>query len=309
LKNRIHCAGVGLHSGRRVSLTIAPARTNAGIRFIRTDLAGPRAELPARWDHVVDTRLCTVLGNAEGVTIGTVEHIMAALRGCNVDNATIELDGPEVPILDGSADPFVFLIDAVGTVEQAAPRQAVRVLKPVTVGDSRRGATLRPGQGSRFGFEIEFPSAAIGHSSRALALVNGAFKHELAAARTFCFLKEVEAMRQAGLARGGSLANAVVIDGDRVLNEGGLRFGDEFVRHKLLDSVGDLFLAGAPIIGHYQGFKSGHELNNRLLRALFADRSAWCLTTLHEEDLIPGERVEDLIPAEQVEELALAAVA
>ncbi len=275
LKRSIYCVGIGLHSGARASLTIHPADADAGIRFRRTDRAGNGAEIPALWNRVVDTRLCTVLGTADGVTVGTVEHLMAALRGCEIDNAVIEVDGPEVPVMDGSSEPFVFLIDAAGTVAQDAPRRVIRVLKPVEVGDETRTASLTPGPAATLSFDIEFPSAAIGRQQGSVALANGAFRDELARARTFGFLHEVEQLRRMGLARGGSLDNAIVIDGDRVVNEGGLRFADEFVRHKMLDSIGDLFLAGAPIIGHYHGVRAGHALTNTLLHALFADPTAW----------------------------------
>ena len=231
--------------------------------------------VPAKWDLVVDTTLCTVLANRAGVRVGTVEHLMAALRGCAIDNVTVELDGPEVPIMDGSAEPFVFLIDSAGGVAQAAPRRAVRVLKPVTVADGNRSASLTPAQGSSFSFEIDFSASAVASQAGRVRLVNGAFKSDLARARTFGFLDEVDALRARGLALGGSLDNAIVVDGDRVLNEDGLRFEDEFVRHKILDSIGDLYLAGAPLVGHFHGHRSGHELNNRLLRALFAEADAW----------------------------------
>lgn len=275
LKTAIRCKGVGLHSGAKVSMTLMPAESDKGITFVRTDQRGARAVIPARWDRVVDTRLCTVVGNAQGVTVGTVEHLMAALRGCGIDNATIELDGPEVPIMDGSAAPFVFLIECAGTQPQDRPRRVIQVLKEVTVGDDTRFATLSPGLGATFSFEIEFDSAAIARQRRQLRLVNGTFKAELSRARTFGFLHEVNHLRQLGLARGGSLDNAIVIEGDRILNEDGLRYEDEFVRHKILDSVGDLYLAGGPIQGHFHGSRSGHALNNQVLRALFADASAW----------------------------------
>jgi UDP-3-O-[3-hydroxymyristoyl] N-acetylglucosamine deacetylase len=275
LKDAIHCTGVGLHSGARVSMTLRPAPVGAGVSFVRTDVAGRDRVVPARWDAVADTRLCTVVANADGVTVGTVEHLMAALAGCGVDNCTVELDGPEVPIMDGSSAPFVFLIECAGVAEQDAPVMALRVLKAVTVVDGGKSAALVPSDEPSYSMEIEFASAAVSRQRFRVALGPGVFKRELARARTFGFLHEVEAMRKAGLALGGSLDNAIVVSGDRVLNDGGLRFADEFVRHKVLDGIGDLHLAGGPILGAFHGVKSGHALNNRLLHALFADPSAW----------------------------------
>ena len=275
LKSRIHCSGIGLHSGKAVSLALNPADIDTGIVFIRTDVRDRNPIIPARWDQVVDTRMCTVVGNDEGVTVGTVEHLMAALSGAGIDNARIELDGPEVPIMDGSAEPFVFLIDCAGIVEQRAPRQAIKILRRIAVGDESRGAAFAPSAEPAYSFEIEFDSPAIRRQRCSLKLVNGTFRHELSKARTFGFMDEVEGLKKIGLARGGSLENAVVVNGDRVLNEGGLRYSDEFVRHKILDSVGDLYLAGAPIIGQFQGARSGHAHNNQLLRALFAAPDSW----------------------------------
>lgn len=274
LKSRISCSGVGLHSGRRVTLTISPAAMGTGIRFKRIDVAGSPV-IPARWDYVVDTRLCTVIGNADGVTVGTVEHLMAAFSGLGVDNAIIEIDGPEVPIMDGSADAFVFLIECAGLVEQSANRKHIRILQTVTVGDDRASASLMPAPFASLDFALDFANPAIGRQEKSVRLVDDAFKRELSRARTFGFAEDVELLQKAGLARGGSLDNAIVIGADRVLNREGLRYGDEFVRHKLLDAMGDLYLAGATIEGRFLGTRSGHALNNRLLRALFADMDAW----------------------------------
>jgi UDP-3-O-[3-hydroxymyristoyl] N-acetylglucosamine deacetylase len=278
LKSRINCNGVGLHSGRRVMMTIGPAAIDSGIRFKRVDPAGKGAIIPARWDHVVDTRLCTVIGNGDGVVVSTVEHLMAAFAGLGIDNATIEIDGPEVPIMDGSADAFVFLIECAGIVEQTAPRKRIRVLKSVSVGDERASATLVPAPFASLDFALDFPNPAIGKQEKSVRVAEDAFKRELSRARTFGFAEEVELLRKAGLARGGSLDNAIVIGADRVLNREGLRYGDEFVRHKLLDAMGDLYLAGAAIEGRFLGARSGHALNNQLLRALFDDPEAWVMT-------------------------------
>jgi UDP-3-O-[3-hydroxymyristoyl] N-acetylglucosamine deacetylase len=207
-------------------------------------------------------------------SVGTVEHLMAALAGCGIDNALIEIDGPEVPIMDGSAEPFVFLIECAGIAVQAARRRAILILKTVSVEDGEKRAALRPAPEFSLALRIDFASRAIGRQHRFTAFGPEAFKDELARARTFGFAHEVEALRQAGLGRGGSLDNAVIIDGDRVLNEEGTRYPDEFVRHKLLDAVGDLYLAGRPILGHFEGVRSGHGMNNRLLRTLFAS-AAW----------------------------------
>jgi len=277
LKRAIPCRGVGLHSGRQISMTLHPAPTDHGIVFRRIDVADKDPVVPARFDRVVDTRLCTMIANDDGVRIGTVEHLMAAFAGCEVDNAVVELDGPEVPIMDGSSEPFVFLIDCVGVVEQDAPRRAIEIRKQVTVEFEGKRVTLSPADRYAIDFEIDFASKAIGRQKHGVEMVNGTFRHELAQARTFGFLEEVERMRAAGLGRGGSLENAVVVDGDKVLNEEGLRFPDEFVRHKVLDCVGDLYLAGAPIIGHVDALKAGHHINNEALRALFADPSAYAV--------------------------------
>jgi UDP-3-O-[3-hydroxymyristoyl] N-acetylglucosamine deacetylase len=286
LKSRINCSGVGLHSGRRVTLTIGPAAVDSGISFKRIDAAGLGAVIPARWDNVVDSRLCTVIGNEEGVAIGTVEHLMAAFFGSGIDNAMVEIDGPEVPIMDGSADAFVFLIECAGIVEQSAPRKRIKILKRVAVGDEQSSAVLMPASYVSLDFALDFQSRAIGRQEKSVRMEAGAFKRELSRARTFGFLEEVEHLRKAGLARGGSLDNAIVIGADQVLNREGLRYGDEFVRHKMLDAVGDLYLAGAPIEGRFSGVRSGHALNNKLLRALFADPDAWSL--MEDEAGTPG---------------------
>lgn len=277
LNSRINCSGVGLHSGRRVMLTIGPAPINTGIRFKRIDPAGLGAVIPARWDHVVDTKLCTVIGNEDGVVVSTVEHLMAAFSGLGIDNATIEIDGPEVPIMDGSADAFVFLLECAGIVEQSATRKRIRILSTISVGDERANATLTPAPCASLDFALDFANPAIGRQEKSVRLGEDAFKRELSRARTFGFAEEVELLRKAGLARGGSLDNAIVIGADRVLNREGLRYGDEFVRHKMLDAMGDLYLAGASIEGRFLGTRSGHALNNQLLRALFATPDAWVL--------------------------------
>jgi UDP-3-O-[3-hydroxymyristoyl] N-acetylglucosamine deacetylase len=277
LKSAIHCRGVALHSGARVAMTLRPAAPDSGIVFRRSDCAG--AQIKAEWRSAVEQPLCTRLDNGEGQSVGTVEHLMAALAGLEIDNAMIELDGPEVPGMDGSAAPFVFLIDCAGVVEQDAPRRAIKVLKPVSVGVAGKSATLSPDDGFSMSFAIDFASGAIGRQDISIAVDPDSFRADISRARTFGFLHEVDQLRAAGLARGSSLDNAVVINGDQVLNREGLRYVDEFVRHKVLDALGDLYLAGAPLIGHFRGERSGHALNLRLIEALFADPTAWCMTS------------------------------
>ena len=295
LKSPIHCNGIGLHNGSGVSLVLQPAEPDTGIVFHRADIDGRDALIQANWRNVVDTTMGTVLGNEHGDTVGTVEHLMAAFAGCGIDNLSVRVHGPEVPIMDGSAEPFVFLIECAGMVEQPAPRRGVRVLKEVIVGDAERHVALRPYPGVSISFAIDFDSAAIAHQETAMCLLNGSFKVEIARARTFGFVEDVKRLKEMGLARGGSLDNAVVVNGDQVLNEGGLRFEDEFVRHKVLDSIGDLYLAGAPILGHFHGQCSGHKLNHRMLEALFADDDAWCHTFLERDSWAPAD---DTLPAQ-----------
>lgn len=283
LSQNITIHGTGLHSGADVTMILQPAAAEHGIVFERSDVAGRDNIIPARWDQVVDTRLCTVIGNKDGVSVGTVEHLMAALRGCGVDNALITLDGPEVPVMDGSSAPFVTMIDRAGLRAQNLPRRAIRVLKDVSVTQDGKTVSLSPAPDSVFNGEIEFSHPSIGRQSRSVTLYNGNFRHDLADARTFGFLHEVKALQKAGLALGGSLDNAIVLDEDSVLNEGGLRYQDEFIRHKLLDAIGDLYLAGGPLLGAYYGDKGGHALNNAILHELFATPGAWEYVDLYEE--------------------------
>ncbi|MGH6661022.1 MAG: UDP-3-O-acyl-N-acetylglucosamine deacetylase [Rhodospirillales bacterium] len=284
LKSSVSCVGVGLHSGKPASLTLQPAAIDAGIVFKRTDIGG--AAIPAKWDHVVDSRMCTTIGDGNGVAIGTVEHLMAALAGCGIDNAVVEVDGPEVPIMDGSAQPFVAMVAAAGVVNQDASRRVIRVLKTVSVEAGNSQARLSPGLCLSLDVAIDFASGAVAKQSLSIGVVNGSFARELAGARTFGFLQEVEKLWAAGLAKGGSLDNAVVVSGDKVLNQEGLRFDDEFVRHKILDAVGDLYLAGAPIIGNFHGVRSGHAINNALLKALFADSRCWKYDVLRGDETL-----------------------
>ena len=275
IKSAVSFSGRGLHSGRKATLTIRPASAHHGIWFSRTDVEGGDRLIPARWDAVLRSPLCTRIQNGTGLEVSTVEHVMAALAGCGVHNALVEIDGPEVPILDGSAVPFVRGIMQRGLRVLNAPVRALEVLKEVTVTDGDASATLSPADTLRIDFEIDFEDAAIGHQKKSLVMNNGSFARELCDSRTFCRQADVDAMQANGLALGGTSGeNAVVFEGDKVLSPGGLRHEDEPVRHKMLDALGDLALAGAPIIGHYKGVRSGHSLTNTLLRELFATPGA-----------------------------------
>lgn len=275
LKSPAAFTGFGLHGGAPVRMVVRPARADYGIRFHRTDVADRDPVILARWDQVTPSQLCTVIENADGVSVSTIEHIMAALAGFAVHNALIEIDGPEVPILDGSAVPFIEGFMAAGLEEQDLPVRAVRILAPVEVRDGEAVARLEPADMLEIDFRIDFEDEAIGVQTRRLNMANGAFVRELSDSRTFCRQSDVDAMRARGLALGGTLENAVVFDGDQVLSPGGLRHADEPVRHKMLDAVGDLALAEGPILGRYVGERAGHALTNRLLRTLFADASAY----------------------------------
>ena len=280
LKAEISCVGTGLHSGRRVTLSLLPAPADTGIVFRRTDL---QLDIPARPDLVTDTRLCTQIAHPDrpDAHVCTVEHVMAALAATGVDNAIVAVDGPEIPVFDGSSAPFVFLIDCAGRVQQSAPRQVIEILRTVRVTAGQATAELRPGGATLdLALSIDFEAQAIGRQALSLSLTEQGFRSVLASARTFTMLSEIEAMQAAGLALGGSLSNAVVVDGARVVNPEGLRAPDEFVRHKMLDAVGDLALAGAPIHGRFVAHRTGHALNNKLLRALFADDTAWRMVSL-----------------------------
>ncbi len=275
IKAPVRFKGTGLHSGRPARMTILPASAEHGIWFRRTDVTDRDAMIPALWDVVEPTQLCTRLVNMAGVSVSTVEHVMAALAGCGVHNAMIEIDGPEVPILDGSSVPFVRAIVERGVRAQNAPVRAIEILRPVRVQVGEASAALLPSDRLTIEFHIDFAEAAIGRQSKTLDMANGAFARELCDSRTFCRHSDVEMMQQNGLALGGSLDNAVVFDGNTVMNPGGLRHGDEAVRHKMLDALGDLALAGLPLLGRYVGARAGHSVTNALLRALFADPTAF----------------------------------
>jgi len=285
LKSQISCSGVGLHSGIDVTMTLIPAEAGHGIVFKRTDLAEGENLIPARYDAVSDTKLCSVIRNDAGASVGTIEHFMAAVAALGIDNLLVEIDGPEVPAMDGSSEPFAFLIDCAGIVEQQSARQVIRVLKPVSVADGASTITLSPSDGFSIDMAIDFSSDAIGRQTRSVEVCSSEFRAQIAKARTFGFRHEVEALQKMGLGRGGSLENAVIVDGHTVMNEEGLRYEDEFVRHKILDCIGDLALAGWSLHGRIEAERTGHALNNKLLHALFADASNWDLVPVEEIDL------------------------
>ncbi|MGC1506657.1 MAG: UDP-3-O-acyl-N-acetylglucosamine deacetylase [Sulfitobacter sp.] len=275
IKSAISFTGKGLHSGAPVTVTIRPAGVHHGIWFSRSDISVGDRLIPARWDAVNRSPLCTKIENAAGLSVSTVEHLMAALAGCGIHNALVEIDGPEVPILDGSAIPFVRGFMQRGIRVLAAPVMAFEVLQTVSVTEGDATATLAPSDTLRIDFEIDFTDAAIGNQQKSLVMNNGSFARELCDSRTFCRQADVVAMQANGLALGGNSGeNAVVFDGDRVVSPGGLRHADEPVRHKMLDALGDLALAGAPLLGHYTGLRAGHSLTNTLLRKLFATPGA-----------------------------------
>lgn len=264
-------SGTGLHSGRPVRMNVRPASANHGIWFKRTDAVVGDRMIAAQWNNVTSSQLCTLIGNESGVSVSTVEHIMAALAGLGIHNALIEIDGPEVPILDGSSARFVRTLLRAGLRRQDADVQVCRVLRPVELRRESAFARLEPAQGFEIDFAIDFVEAAIGRQRKRLDLSNGTFVRELSDARTFCRLSDVEQMKAGGLALGGTLDNALVIDGTEVLTPGGLRHDDEPVRHKMLDALGDLALAGAPLMGRYVASRAGHALTNALLRKAFAE--------------------------------------
>ncbi len=276
LRSSIACEGIGIHSGCKVHLTLGPAPAGHGFVFRRLDIPGESGVVPARWDAVADTTLCTVLSNESGVSIRTPEHILAALAGAGIDNATIEVDAPELPIMDGSSDDFTFLIGCVGVRPQPSrPRRRIEVLKPVHVQEGDSWARLLPSDRFTASCTIDYDHPHVGVQHYDFDSARHGFSDAVGRARTFGFLHELEWLRARGYARGASLDNAVAISPNGVMNDGGLRYPEELARHKVLDVIGDLALAGAPILGAFQGFRSGHQLNNMVLQALFADESAW----------------------------------
>jgi UDP-3-O-[3-hydroxymyristoyl] N-acetylglucosamine deacetylase len=288
LKTVIRASGVGLHGGVKVNMTLRPAAPDTGIVFRRVDLPEPK-DIPARAVLVGDTRMCSCL-EVDGVKVGTIEHLMSALAGLGIDNAWVDLDAPEVPILDGSAAPFIFLIQSAGIEEQNAPKRFIRVKEPIEVRDGDKWARFEPYDGYRLSFSIVFNHPAIDKSAQRAEMdfAEHSYIREIARARTFGFMQEVEFLRENGLALGGGLENAIVLDEFRVLNQDGLRYGDEFVKHKILDAVGDLYLVGHPLLAAYSSHKGGHALNNMLARALLANREAWELVTYEDASRVPA---------------------
>src|SRR5689334_6375057 len=288
LKTSIKTTGVGLHTGARVDLTLRPAPPDSGIVFHRVDLAQSVA-IPALAANVGDTRLSSSL-EKDGAKISTVEHLMSALAGLGIDNLHIDIAGPEIPIMDGSAGPFVFLLQSAGIIEQDAPKRYLKIVSPVEVRDGDKWARFEPFDGFKLDFTIDFPHPVFGSENRHVIIdfAEHSYVKEVARARTFGFMQDVEAMRAAGLALGGSLQNAIVLDEFRVLNTEGLRYDNEFVKHKVLDAIGDLYLLGHPLIGQYTAYKSGHALNNALARALLARKDAFALVTFTAEDDVPS---------------------
>lgn len=282
LKNAIHARGVGLHSGRQVNLTLKPAPAHSGIRFRRVDLL-PVVEIPALAERVSATTMATCI-EQDGVQIATVEHLLSALAGLGIDNAYVEVDAAEIPIMDGSAGPFVFLIQAAGVQEQAALKEFIRIKKPVSIEQADKSASFEPYEGFHIEFRIDFdhPEFAGRPCQAELEFSSMAFVKEVSRARTFGFMRDIEYLRSKNLALGGSVENAIVLDDQKILNEEGLRSPDEFVKHKVLDAIGDLYLLGKPVLGAFRGYRSGHALNNQLLRKLLADPEAWELVSFEQ---------------------------
>lgn len=272
-------SGVGLHTNANITLTLRPAAIGTGIIFKRVDLSVSEALIYTHYDNVTETNLGTVVANKFGHKVSTIEHLMAAITACGIDNMIVDCNGPEVPVMDGSSDAFMQAIQQAGIKNLGAPKQYLRINKTIKVTEGDKFALLSPFNGFKMKFEIEFSSKAIGYQSFEHDFSQSFFFNELSTARTFGFAEEVEMLQKMGLARGGSLDNAVVIQDDKVLNENGLRFDDEFVRHKMLDAVGDLALASTPILGYYHGYKSGHGLNNKLLHQLFSDPKNYSYVT------------------------------
>ncbi|MBT1446500.1 UDP-3-O-acyl-N-acetylglucosamine deacetylase [Shewanella sp. JM162201] len=284
VKQMVKTTGVGLHSGNKVTLTIKPAPINTGIVLMRTDL-NPAVAIPAKADMVRETTMCTALVNDAAVRISTIEHLFAALAGLGIDNAIIEVDAPEIPIMDGSASPFVFLLQSAGIQEQGAAKKYLRIKRTVRVEDGDKWAELRPFQGFRVNFAIDFNHPEIARSQQHMVMdfSSSAFVKDISRARTFGFMRDIEYLRANNLALGGSMENAVVLDEYRVLNPDGLRYEDEFVKHKILDAFGDLYVAGHAIIGEFCAYKTGHALNNQLVRAVLAAEDAWELVSFDKE--------------------------
>jgi len=273
LKKKVHCTGIGLHCGQKVSITLNPAPENTGIKFVRKDLPG-KPVIDARFENVIDTTLATTIGH-NGCRVSTIEHLMAALFGLGIDNVVVELDGPEVPIMDGSAGPYVFLIKSAGVQDQKKPKKFILVKRPFSVKEGNRSIQISPSDKLKITYTIDFRHPLLSNQTFELNFSTKEFTEQISKARTFGFLKDVETLKRNGLAKGGSLDNAIVVDEFKILNEDGLRYDDEFVRHKILDFIGDLSIVGAPIIGHFRVERSGHFLNQQMLRKFMASNHHW----------------------------------
>jgi UDP-3-O-[3-hydroxymyristoyl] N-acetylglucosamine deacetylase len=282
VRDNISCTGIGLHSGKKVRMTIKPAPPDSGIQFIRVDLSVPQV-IKAHFENVIDTNLSTTIG-VDGTRVSTVEHLMAAFFGLGIDNALVEIDGPEVPIMDGSAAPFIFLLKSAGIREQRRPKQFIIIKKPLRIQDGNRSISIKPSKELKISFSIDFPHPLIKDQQYDFQFSDSNFVKEISKARTFGFLKDMKTLRDAGLAQGGSLDNAIVIDDYRILNEDGLRYSDEFVRHKILDFIGDMAIIGAPVIGHFSIERSGHSLNQALLKKLVANKGHWKRVALEKQE-------------------------
>lgn len=292
LKNVIRATGVGLHTGQKVLLTLRPAVPDTGVVFRRVDLDEP-VEIAGRAEQVGDTRMSTTLVK-DNIRIATVEHLLSAMAGLGIDNAYVDVSAPEVPIMDGSAGPFVFLIQSAGIEEQNAPKRFIRIKRPVAIEEDDKRASLTPFNGFKVGFGIDFDHPQFKSHTRTASVdfSTTSFVKEVSRARTFGFMRDIERLRERNLVLGGSMDNAIVMDDYRVLNEDGLRYEDEFVKHKILDAIGDLYMLGRSVIGEFAGYKSGHELNNKLIRTVLADESAWEEVTFEDENTAPVSFVQ-----------------
>ena len=302
LANEVDCTGIGLHGGKKVSITIKPASPDSGIRFVRADLDG-KPTVEARFDNVFDTTLATTIGS-NGCRVSTVEHLMAAFFGLGIDNAVVELDGPEVPIMDGSAAPFIFLIKSAGIVGQKNPKRFIVIKRPFKLEDGNRSISIYPSRELKITYTINFEHPLLRNQEYELSFSGRDFVREISGARTFGFLRDVQMLKENGFAKGGSLDNAVVIDDFRIINEDGLRFKDEFVRHKILDFIGDLSIIGSPVIGHFVVKRSGHFLNQEMLKKLMESKKHWKRMTFKTQEeckrnsvRIPTFAMPDVVPA------------
>jgi len=286
LDQAIRCTGIGLHTGQKVEIGLRPAAEDTGIIFYRTDM-DPEIPIPARAAYVVDTRLCTTLG-VDGLRIATVEHLLSAMAGLGIDNAYVDIKGPEVPIMDGSSGPFVFLLQCAGIKDQARPKKVMRIKKTVSIEDGAKRCSIYPSAGFRVSYHLDYDHPMLRNREASIDFSRQPYTREVSRARTFGFLHEIEALQKAGLARGGSLENALVFDAFRIVNESGMRYENECARHKILDTVGDLSLTGYPIVGAFAGKRSGHEMNIQLVRKLLAEESFWAIEELTETHEAPG---------------------